>query len=412
MLTSPDAVGQRSETVRRSNLSAIVRGLHLRGPLSRSDLVAHTGLTRSAIRGLIGELTEGGLVTETPNAPAGTPGRPSPLVHPEADSAVVVALEVNVDSLAAARVGFGGSVQRLERVDRPRAHVTVEAIVSDLAELAAPLLAEPEAEGSLVGIGVAVAGIVRRSDGLVRMAPNLGWRDAPLGALLTAALRTRAQLAAANEADLGGLAEHRRGAAVGAHDVIYVMGEVGVGGNVIVGGVPLVGAAGYAGEIGHMAVNPLGTPCGCGSSGCWETEIGERAMLLRAGRAPSGGRVAVDELIAAAAAGEPEASASLEHVARWLGIGLASLINIFNPTLVVLGGVFERVHPLIAAELESVLDRGLPRASRELVRVVGGHLGVDAPVLGAAELAFEPMLADPAIRLAQVSGRRPVLASA
>ena len=135
-------------------------------------------------------------------------------------------------------------------------------------------------------------------------------------------------------------------------------------------------------------------------------------MLLRAGRAASGGREAVDELIAAAAAGEPEASASLEHVARWLGIGLVSLINIFNPTLVVLGGVFERVHPLIASELESVLDRGLPRASRELVRVVGGHLGVDAPVLGAAELAFEPMLADPAMRLSAVRGRRPVLASA
>ena len=412
MLTSRDAVGQRSETVRRSNLSAIVRELHLRGPLSRSDLVSHTGLTRSAIRGLIGELAAGGLVTETPNAPAGTPGRPSPLVHPVADGAVVVALEVNVDSLAAALVGFGGAVQRLVRVERPRTHVTPDAIVSDLAELAAPLVAEAEASGSLVGIGLAVAGIVRRSDGLVRMGPNLGWRDVPLGARVTGALRTGATLAAANEADLGGLAEHRRGAAVGADNVIYVMGEVGVGGNVIVDGVPLVGAAGYAGEIGHMAVNPVGTPCGCGSSGCWETEIGERAMLVRAGRSASGGPEAVDELIAAAVSGEPEARASLEHVARWLGIGLVSLINIFNPTLVVLGGVFQRVHPLIAADLDAVLDRRVPRASRELVRVVSGHLGVDAPVLGAAELAFEPMLADPAMRLAEIRGRHPALASA
>ena len=135
-------------------------------------------------------------------------------------------------------------------------------------------------------------------------------------------------------------------------------------------------------------------------------------MLLRAGRPASGGREAVDELIDAAGAGEPEALASLEHVARWLGIGLVSLINVFNPTLVVLGGVFERVHPLIAAELDTVLDRRVPRASRELVRVVGGHLGTDAPVLGAAELAFEPMLADPATRLAEVRDRQQVLASA
>jgi hypothetical protein len=243
VITPRDAVGQRSETVRRSNLSAIVRQLHLRGPLSRSDLVAHTGLTRSAIRGLIGELVAGGLVTETPSAPAGTPGRPSPLVHPDPESAVVIALEVNIDSLAVARVGFGGSVERIVRVDRPRAHVTVAEIVSDLVQLAEPLLGRPPLDENLVGIGVAVAGIVRRTDGLVRLAPNLGWRDEPFGERLADALRASVPVSVANEADLGGLAEHRRGAAIGAADVVYVTGEVGVGGNVIVDGLPLVGSA-------------------------------------------------------------------------------------------------------------------------------------------------------------------------
>ncbi len=410
MIASRDSVGQRSETVRRSNLSAIVREIHLRGPLSRSDLVAHTGLTRSAIRGLIGELVTGGLVTETRAAPAGTPGRPSPLVHPESHAAVAIALEVNIDSLSAARVGFGGEIHNLVRVDRPRAHVTLDAIVADLVELADPILASTRPE-ELVGIGVAVAGIVRRTDGCVRQAPNLGWQDEPLGERLAAALPS-VPIAVANEADLGGLAEHRRGAAVGADDVIYVMGEVGVGGNVIVDGQPLVGAAGYAGEIGHMVVNPEGSRCGCGSIGCWETEIGEGAMLRRAGRSPGGGREAVDALVAAAVAGEPRALESLAHVARWLGIGLASLINLLNPTLVVLGGVLERIHPLIAEELEDVLDRRVLRASRELLRVTAGALGADAPLLGAAELAFEPMLADPALRLEIVRQRHPVLASA
>jgi predicted NBD/HSP70 family sugar kinase len=412
VITPRDAVGQRSETVRRSNLSAIVRALHLRGPLSRSELVAHTGLTRSAIRGLINELVAGGLVTETPSAPAGTPGRPSPLVHPRAGSAVAIALEVNIDSLAAARVGFGGSVEHIVRVDRPRAHVTVEAIVSDLVELAGPLLGSPADEESLVGIGVAVAGIVRRTDGLVRLAPNLGWRDEPFGRRLAAALPTSAPVSVANEADLGGLAEHRRGAAIGVTDVVYVTGEVGVGGNVIVGGKPLVGAAGYAGEIGHMVVNPGGTPCGCGSFGCWETEIGERPLLVRAGRPPAGGRGAVDELIAAAAAGDAEALASLAHVGRWLGIGLVSLVNVFNPTLVVLGGIFERINPYITDAVDAQLDRRALGASRELVRVSPGSMGVDGPLIGAAELAFEPMLADPAARLATARASQPTRASA
>ncbi len=411
MYTPRPVVGQRSETVRRSNLSAIVRALHLRGPLSRSELVRHTGLTRSAIRGLIGELVAGGLLTETRSEPDGAPGRPSPLVHPDPDGAAVLALEINVDSLAAARVGFGGLITELVRVDRPRAHVTVDEIVDDLAELARPIL-EATPEGAMIGIGVAVAGVVRRHDGLVRHAPNLGWTDVPLGQRLAAAIRADVPLAIANEADLGGLAEHRRGAAVGESEVVYIAGEVGVGGSVTIDGLPLIGAAGYAGEIGHMVVNPAGSPCACGSIGCWETENGERAMLVGSGRSATGGRAAVDELIEAAFAGEPRAVAGVSRVGEWLGVGIASLVNVFNPTLVVLGGVLGRVHPLVAPVLESSLDRRALAASRELVRVTPGDLGLNAPIIGAAELGFEPMLADPAWRLADVNAERVALASA
>ncbi|MGQ0609474.1 MAG: ROK family protein [Chloroflexota bacterium] len=411
-MTPREAVGQRSETVRRANLSAIVRELHARGPLSRSDLVGLTGLTRSAIRGLIGELVAGGLVREERSESAGTPGRPSPLVRPDADGTVVVAIEINVDSLAAAAVGFGGTVHELVRVDRPRGHLSLEEIVEDVVELVAPIRDRLALEETLVGVGVAVAGIVRRTDGLVRLAPNLGWHDAPLGSRLSAALRLPAPTHVANEADLGGLAEHRRGAAVGVDDMLYVTGEVGVGGNVIVDGQPVVGAAGYAGEIGHLPMNPEGSRCGCGSFGCWETEIGERAMLVHAGRPAAGGRETVAALIEAAAAGEPQALAGLAHVGKWLGIGLAGLINVLNPSLIVLGGLFERIHPFVADQLADVLERRALPASRELVSIVPGTLGVDGPLLGAAEHAFEPLLADPADRLAVVRARRPAMASA
>ncbi|HEX2766211.1 MAG TPA: ROK family transcriptional regulator [Candidatus Limnocylindria bacterium] len=398
-MTSRDAIGQRSETVRRANLSAIVRELHLHGPQSRSELVLRTGLTRSAIRGLIGELVAADLVAEERSAPAGTPGRPSPLVRPRSEEAVVLALETNVDSLAVAIVGLGGAIHRLDRADRPRAHVDATEVVADLLALARPALDEVRRSEALVGIGVAVAGIVRRSDGVVRHAPNLGWRDVPLGDMLADALALDAPLWVANEADLGGLAENRRGAAVDVEDVVYVMGEVGVGGNVTIGGAPLVGGAGYAAEVGHMVVNPDGQACACGSRGCWETEIGERAILLRAGRDFEGGREAMRELVEAAARGEEAARAALEEVATWLGIGLATLVNVFNPSLVVLGGVFERIHPLVGATVERVLtERSLP-ASREQLRVVPGRLGEDAPILGAAELAFEELLSDPAARI-------------
>jgi predicted NBD/HSP70 family sugar kinase len=392
-----DDIGQRSETVRRANLSAIVRELHVNGPLSRSELVARTGLTRTAIRGLIGELVSADLASEGRAAPLGTPGRPSPLVRLNPDRVMVLALEVAVDSLAVAIVGAGGVVMQLERVDRPRGHTSVEDVVTDLMDLSEMVLVRLPTRRSIIGVGVSVVGVVRRTDGLISMAPNLGWRDVPLGGRLADALGIDGPVAVANDGDLGALAEVRRGAAIGADDVLFISSEVGVGGGLIVEGKPLGGAAGYGGEIGHIPVNPNGTACQCGSVGCWETEVGERALLQRAGHPPGGGRGAVDAVLLEAESGSPTAGAALDSVGRWLGFGLAGLVNVFNPRMVVLGGLFGRIYPFVGETVERELDRRALPGPRTLVRIVPATLGVDASLLGAAELAFEPLLADPAV---------------
>ena len=396
MLIGRDELGHRSETVRRANLSAIVRELHGSGSLSRSDLVTRTGLTRSAIRGLIGELVAGGLATEGPATLDGTPGRPSPLVRPDPNGPAVIALEIAVDSLAAATVGLGGRVFDLARVDLPRGRSSVVDIAAALADLATSLRERLPSAVPIIRVGVAVVGVTRRSDGMVSMAPNLGWRDEPLGEQLAAALGLDVPIALANEADLAVLAEHRRGAARGIDDVVLVWGSVGVGGGLIVGGQPLTGVAGYSGEVGHIPVNPEGLPCRCGSIGCWETEVGTSALLRRAGRSPESGHDGFDAVLADAETGEPVALAAFAETGRWLGIGLAGIINTLNPELVVLGGRLTSSYPFVRSTLEAELDRRVLRASRGIMRVVTTSLGVDAPVLGAAELAFEPFLADPA----------------
>jgi predicted NBD/HSP70 family sugar kinase len=396
VLIGRDELGHRSETVRRANLSTIVRELHGSGTLSRSELVGRTGLTRSAIRGLIGELVAGRLATEGPATLDGTPGRPSPLVRPDPNGAVVLALEIAVDSLAAATVGLGGEVVDLVRVDLPRGRSSVVDIAAELAELAVSVSDRLPAPDAMVGVGVAVVGVVRRSDGMVSTAPNLGWRDEPLGVHLAAALGWDVPIAFANDADLAALAEHRRGVARGIDDLVLVWGSVGVGGGLVVDGEPLTGVAGYSGEVGHIPVNPDGRPCRCGSLGCWETEVGTSALLRRAGRPPEGGNDAVDAVLAAAEAGDPVALAAFAETGRWLGIGLAGIINILNPELVVLGGRLTASYPFVRSTLEAELDRRVLRASRRIVRVVTTSLGADAPLLGAAELAFEPLLADPA----------------
>ena len=311
---------------------------------------------------------------------------------------MVLAVDIAVDSLAVAVVGLGGEVLDLVRVQRPRGHSSVTEVVDQIAEQAGTVKARSRSD-TLIGIGVAVAGVVRRSDGFVVMAPNLGWRDVPLREPLARAFEATVPIWIANEADLGALAELRRGAAIGADNVLYLSGEVGVGGGFIVDGRPLTGVAGFGGEVGHIPLNPDGMTCHCGSVGCWETEVGEGALLRLAGHSPDGGWAEVDAVIAEARAGSTLALGAFATVGRWLGLGLAGLVNIFNPRLVVMGGLFGRIHPFVADALEAELDRRALPGSRALVRVVPARLGVDAPLLGAAELAFEPLLADPAARL-------------
>lgn len=411
MLAGREELGQRSETVRRANLSAIVRALHLRGPLSRSELVASTGLTRSAIRSLVGDLVAGDFVVEEAAVRLGTPGRPSPLVRLVDETAVVLALEIAVDSAAVAVVGLGGRILWSRRVERPRGHSSLEEIVGDLSHLATAARARRPAGETPIGVGVAVAGLVNLANGVVAFAPNLGWINVPLGDRLAEVLDVGVPVGIANEANLGALAETRRGAARDATDVLYIHAEVGVGGGLIVDGLPLSGSAGFAGEIGHMPVNPAGQVCRCGSVGCWETEIGEGALLARAGYPVEGGTAAVAAVLADAAAGRPEALLALDHVGRWLGIGLAGLVNILDPSRVVLGGLLSRIYPFVAGIIETELDRRALAAPRGLVTVVPASLGIDAPLLGAAEMAFEPLVSDPAAWLGPRAAS-PQLASA
>jgi predicted NBD/HSP70 family sugar kinase len=391
-------LGLRSETIRRANLSAIVRALHVDGPLSRSELGTRTGLTRSAIRVLIGELTAIGLVEETSGQLLGIPGRPSTLVRLRPERAVVLALEIAVDYLAAAVVGLGGAVLRSARTERPRSRVSAEVTISDLARLArslGELDGDEFADEQLVGVAVAFCGIVRRADGVVVMAPNLGWSEVPLAKLIRDALGTPVEVLVANEADLGALAEHRRGAGAQVDDLLFISGEVGVGGGLIVDGRPMTGAFGFGGEIGHLPLNPSGSQCGCGSIGCWETECGETALLARAGLPIDGGREAVDEAMRRATAGDATARGAFDHVGMWLGRGIAGLVNVLNPRLVIVGGFFARIYPFIEEQLKAEATKLALRPSAAVVSIVPSALGVEAPLLGAAELAFENLLDDP-----------------
>ena len=241
--------GARSEDVRRGNLSTLLRYVHVHGPTPRSTLTTVLGLNRSTIGDLTGELVAAGLVYEGAGRPdrvvdgsSGSGGRPSFVVRPATDRVQVLAVDVGVTHLTVARVGLGGDVlarqdRAYRRGARPQRDVT-----ATIAKVGARLLAEIESEAVVVAAGVAVPGMVRRRDGQVRQAPNLGWRDAPLGAQLAEALGL--PVAVGNDADLGIRAEHVRGAAAGVDDAVYLSGHSGIGAGILAGGIPLGGRAG------------------------------------------------------------------------------------------------------------------------------------------------------------------------
>lgn len=387
--------GANRDRVRRRNLSTVLGQVHRAGQLSRSALTTSTGLNRSTIGTLVADLEARGLVSEGETASTGSPGRPSTLVRTRGDRVAVLAADVQVSRITFAVISLGGSVHQRIRIDRPADARGVEATLVQLVDLVEGAIAQA-GRTRIVGVGISVAGIVRGEDGFVHLAPNLGWRDAPLGALLSERLpRPDMDVVIGNEADLGALAEHVRGAGAGTQDMVYVSGEIGVGGGVIVGGRPLAGGSGYAGEIGHMVIDPDGPPCHCGSNGCWETMIGLGALMRHMGWADSGERASFDAVLREAAAGGDRARQALATIGGHLGVGVANLINIFNPQRIVLGGVFGRAFPHLIDAVRTEVDRRSLTPSRSMSAITASVFGDDSSLLGAGEVALRGVLEDP-----------------
>ena len=313
------------------------------------------------------------------------------------DGPGALAVDIATDWVGAAVIGLGGKIIASTRRDRSLFNVAPEKAVEDLNGLVRPMLAGLDKGPRIVAIGVSVPGLVRSADGHLHAAPALGWRDVQMGDLIKDQFEDlNAPVFVGNDADLATSAEYLRGSGRGTTDFICIWGEGGLGAGIIVDGRLLGGSAGYAGEVGHVTLDPNGDLCHCGARGCLEAAVGEEALLRRSGRDPLGGTAALEDLIAAADRGDAVALAALAESGRGLGIGIAGLVNIFNPNRVSLGGLYARVHPYVRPAILRELEwRAMP-APRAMVDLVTVRLGGNAPLLGAAELALAHLLNDPA----------------
>ncbi|WP_394162182.1 ROK family protein [Galactobacter valiniphilus] len=383
--------GRNIDDLRRANLSIILRLLHTRGALSRAELTKITQLNRSTIATITGELEAAHWVEASEPEPTKRKGRPSPVIATSTHH-VAIAVTPEVDGITIAVVALGGRVLRsvhfaLERTPSP------QEAVNAISAVIAGMLPELNERHRVLGIGLAVPGLVSKDDGLVVLAPRLGWLDIPFAAMVEEA--TGLPVIAGNDADCGVSAEVAYGAAAGDLDVVYLNGGAsGIGAGVTVGGLLLAGAGGFGGELGHTLVRSGGAPCRCGASGCLEAEV-DLGQLLAA--APG---VGANELENAILHREPgsELDTVVNAQADALAVALRNIVNIFNPSTVVLGGFLGSLWAGARERISGAVLATAMRGPAQQARIVASSLTRrDNLSLGAAGLVFEPLLADPTL---------------
>lgn len=374
---------------------------------TRSALTRQLGVTRATVGALTGELRDLGLIDVDAGTGGGQQGRPSHRLLPSPAGPVALAVQVHPDGFAVALVGLGGNVVARRAVHGPVAADPARAL-APAAEAAAALLG---ASGrSCVGAAVAVPAAVTRPGGTAVRSLYTGWPDgAPVRDLFAAELvRLQARgphgghlaCEAVNDVNALALGEHRQGAGRGASHLLVVSAERrGVGGALVRNGVLYTGSGGLAMEAGHVSVDPGGRPCRCGNRGCLNVEADAERFLDEAGRQASPDSPLLDQAAALLRAGYPGDSrvrAAADAVAARLGLALAGLINVLNPDRILLGGMYRELLAVAPERLRGAVASRSPWGLGAGVPVEGGALP-DGGLIGAAELAWQPVLDNPAL---------------
>ena len=390
----PPSSAQQS-SLRERNLGLVARTVCASAvPLSRADVAARTSMTRSTVSRLADDLVAGGVLAEVERAPASGPGRPAtPLVA--GSTLAAVGLQVNAGFLAARVVDLRGRVvaEGLEHDDLVGSDPG--RTLARLASLSEEVLGRVPDGVRLVGAGLALPGIVSADVGHLLLAPNLGWADLwPATLLDPRAVRGHVPRLG-NEANLaaGAVAEVAPGRCGDLSDFLYLSGEIGIGGAAVVDGVVMGGRHGWAGELGHVCVEPSGPPCPCGSTGCLERYAGKHALLAEAGLSSS---TTPTELADRVRGGDARARAAVSRAAWALGVALASVVNVLDIPAVVLGGHLGQVTELLRPDLEREL-RARVLSARWVGPTIAAATSDPAPgATGAAMRELARVLADPA----------------
>ena len=404
-VTNPVRYAGDQPALRQRNLATLLELLRRNGPLTRTELAQITGLNRATVTRLVRELIAAGLVCEE-DAQASSGGRPAIPLRLNGQAGTIIGAEIGFATISAIITDFTPSiVTRLEHTIRPGASR------EDVLEQAINLFCAASEAASrwprpVFGLGLGVPGLVDTATGTLLFAPNLGWSDVPLKQILED--RLHMPVFVDNVASVSALGESYFGAAQNHSVVLYLSTQGGLGGRIVTNGHIMRGASGFAGEVGHMTVADGGRRCNCGRVGCWETRASQMALLqnvrerLAAGEpstlrdaASDPFQISVAMVADAAEQGDELARSALEEIGRWLGIGLANLINMLNPDLVVIGGALSAGHKVLLPVIESVLAAEVLRWVRKDCEITFAAHGADTCLFGSVATVYRDVLSQP-----------------
>ncbi|MEO5653016.1 MAG: ROK family transcriptional regulator [Marmoricola sp.] len=379
-----DAGPAATDEVRRRNSAVLLRLLRDDGPLSRADLARRSGLAKATIGAIVAQLQEQGAVAEGAVESGGL-GRPSTPLQLAGQELAGLGVEINVDYVALTALDLAGRelsfVERAVDGARPGPDDVRRLVREEVTALSSRGI-------DLLGITVAVPGLIDRRRGLVVDAPNLGWNDLRLAEILSTELGGRVPVAVDNDANCAVRAESLRGVATGVEDFIYLTGTVGLGAGILSAGQVLRGSRGLAGEVGHLRVGSARHRCACGRTGCWEAMVGLRALVEATGVTVEHGEdpVTYAERVAVI----PGARRGLLRIGEALGRGVAQLAVTLDPGMVVLGGSFVPLGEVLVPAVEAALAEAFTGPG---CVVALSTLGLHAASVGAAVDALDDIYA-------------------
>jgi len=392
--------------MREMNIALILECLRRDAPLSRAALAHITGLNKATVSSLVKELLVSHFVHET-GIDSREKGRPSIQLNLNPKAGSIIGAEVGVDFISVILTNFAAEV--LWRHKESTAHLNgQEPILNRLMEILQEASLQAQMLGQrLLGMGLGLPGLVDSASGTLLFAPNLNWTNVPIRSLLQRKFNFTVYVN--NEANMAALGESYFGAARDSDFVLYVATGVGLGGGIVLNRQVLPGAAGFAGEVGHMTMDPNGPRCNCGNFGCLETYVSQWALFRRVREAIEGGQesslgemtggdldsLTLSLIIEAADKGDKVALDAFQETGRYLGIGLANLINALNPQLVVFGGIYSLAHKHLLPAIREVIQQRALRWSRETTELVLPAYGEDACAMGGVATVFHHILSQP-----------------